>query len=472
MLTDSLHILPHPCVPLSVSLTPSLDGIRLNSHNPIIKINVYPPLLSVFKGSLQEMVTSLLLIIIYLAYISLGLPDGLMGVAWPEIREQFSLPLAGAGFLSVLGTIGATISSFSSGHILKRIGTGKMVLFSCALTGIAIFGFSVSWCFPMLVLFSLPHGLGAGGVDSSLNHFVSKNLTSRHMNWLHACWGIGAFIGPLVMTYAIIWTNRWNIGFLVVALIQLSLAVLFLITLPEWRKAERKKIVSESTMSAASLLSDAETDPSVPTGPTVKKSFPLRFLAGFLEIFRRKGLFASMLTFFFYVGAEAMIGFWSPTYLRFARGVSLENAGIWVSVYYGCITVGRLLFGFFVEKIGTRIAIRSGIGLSLLGFVLLMLPVPTTVLCPIGLGLIGLGFAPIFPCVMQDTPLRFGSFSATAIGYQLGMANIGYTLLPIAVAAIADVTTLQLIPLGALLFLCVFAFFSFRIERIRAEIIT
>ncbi len=413
-------------------------------------------------------ITPLLLCIIFLAYISLGLPDGLTGVAWPEIRKQFSLPLAGAGYMSVLGTIGATISSFSSGHILKRIGTGKMVLFSCILTGGAILGFSLSWCFPMMVLFSIPHGLGAGGVDSSLNHFVSKNLTSRHMNWLHACWGIGAFIGPLIMTYAILWTGRWNIGFFVVAVIQLSLAILFLITLPEWKKAEHKKSASESSGSSPEEVLVNAIQPATVL-PALKRSFPVRFREGFLEIFRKKGLLPSMLTFFFYVGAEAMIGFWSPTYLRFARGVSLVNAGIWVSIYYGCITVGRLIFGLFVERIGTRVAIRTGIILSLLGFVLLMLPFPTTILCPVGLGLIGLGFAPMFPCVMQDTPLRFGSFSATAIGYQLGMANIGYTMLPIAVAAIADVTTLQLIPLGALLFLCMFAVFSFRIDRIRAE---
>ncbi|MBN1892660.1 MAG: MFS transporter [Clostridiales bacterium] len=415
------------------------------------------------------MVTTLLLIVIFLAYISLGLPDGLIGVAWPEIREQFALPLAGAGFMSVLGTIGATISSFSSGHVIKRIGTGKMVLISCALTGFAIFGFSASFCFPMLVLFSIPHGFGAGGVDSALNHFVSKHLTSRHMNWLHACWGIGASIGPLIMTYAILWTHSWNNGFLVVALIQLGLAVVFAVTLPEWKKADRKKSVAGSADTQPE--SDEQTDPddSDKTTSSVKKPFSVRFRDGFLEIFRRHGLLAAMLTFFFYVGAEALIGFWSPTYLRLARGVSIENAGLWVAIYYGCITVGRIIFGIFVEKIGTRNAIKLGIGLSLLGFGLLLLPVSTTALCPIGLGLIGFGFAPMFPCVMQDTPLRFGSFSAIAIGYQLGMANIGYTLLPLAVAALADITTLHLIPIGALLFLLAFTFFSTQINRVRAD---
>ena len=186
-------------------------------------------------------------------------------------------------------------------------------------------------------------------------------------------------------------------------------------------------------------------------------------------IFKQHGLLAAMLTFFFYVGAEAVLGFWSATYLRFSRGVSLESAGLWVAIYYGCITGGRILFCFFVEKIGTGTAIKSGIVISLLGFVLLILPLQTTVLCPVGMGLIGLGFAPIFPCVMQDTPLRFGSLSATAIGYQLGMANIGYTMLPLLVAAISERVSLNLIPIGALFFLICFSICFLLIDRVRSE---
>ena len=285
------------------------------------------------------MVSYLLLIIIYLAYVSLGLPDGLMGIAWPEIRTQFDLPMTAASIMSIIGTVGSTISSFSSGHILKRIGTGKMILFSGLLTGIAIFGFSLSTVFPVMVLFSIPHGIGAGGVDSSLNHFVSKNLTSRHMNWLHAFWGIGASIGPVIMTYAILWTHRWNNGFLIVSMIQLSLAALFFFTLPEWRKIEGKNArpsgltgeKKESLVKVDSLPVSAEkidSTSSVPGTPQAGQSFLRRFRDGFLLIFKQHGLFAAMLTFFFYVGAEATIGFWSATYLRFSRDVSLESAGL------------------------------------------------------------------------------------------------------------------------------------------------
>lgn len=426
------------------------------------------------------MVSVLLLIIIYLAYVSLGLPDGLMGIAWPEIRTQFDLPMTAAGFMSIIGTICATVSSFSSGHILKRIGTGRMILFSSMLTGFAIFGFSISAVFPMMVLFSIPHGLGAGGVDSSLNHFVSKNLTSRHMNWLHAFWGIGASIGPVIMTYAILWTNRWNNGFLIVAIIQLSLAALFFVTLPEWKKIEGRDARRSSEPNDQTPVgeSDAATAPTEKSGhspagsetPKTRQSFFRRLWNGFLLIFKQHGLFMAMLTFFFYVGAEAVLGFWSATYLRFSRGVSLESAGLWVAIYYGCITGGRILFGFFVEKIGTGVAVKSGIGVSILGFILLLLPLQSTVLCPIGLGLIGLGFAPMFPCVMQDTPLRFGSMSATAIGYQLGMANIGYTMLPLLVAAISERVSLTLIPLGALLFLICFTVCFLTIDRVRASL--
>ncbi len=414
------------------------------------------------------MVSSLLLLIIYLAYISLGLPDGLMGVAWPDIRTQFMLPMTAAGFLSILGTAGATVSSFSSGHILKRIGTGKMVLFSCMLTGIAIFGFSVAWVFPVMILFSIPHGIGAGGVDSALNHFVSKHLTSRHMNWLHAFWGIGASIGPIIMTYSILWTNRWSNGFLIVAVIQLGLAVLFYFTLPEWNKVEGKRSkTDEQSIEPQTPMTSEINDSIEPEEKKPKPSFFARFITGFLLIFRQHGLFASMLTFFFYVGAEATVGFWSATYLRDFRGVSTESAGLWVAIFYGSITAGRILFGSFVEKIGTSFAIKSGIVISLLGLVLLVFPISTTVLCPIGLALIGLGFAPMFPCVMQDTPLRFGSLSATAIGYQLGMANIGYTVLPLLVAAVSERISLSLIPLGALLYLVGFIVFFLLIDRVR-----
>lgn len=408
------------------------------------------------------MVTALLLIIIYLAYISLGLPDGLLGVAWPEIRQVFSIPLAGAGYMTIVGTIGAVFSSFSSGHILKKIGTGPLVLISCLFTGFAILGFGLSQNFYFMVALNIPFGLGAGAVDAALNHYVAKNFTSRHMNWLHACWGIGAFTGPLIMTGAIVYTSTWRNGYFSVAAVQLTLAVIFLFSLSLWKKQEK---LNKADINAPVPVNCGPENP-----PCVKKSFPRRISDGFMEIFTRKGLSSAMLTFFFYVGAEATVGLWSPTFFRTLRGVSVENAGIWVSMYYGCITIGRIVTGFFVEKTGIRVVLRGGSVISALGFVLLLIPIETTILCPVAMCLIGLGFAPMYPCVMQETPLRFGTFSQIAVGYQMGLANIGYTGLPILVALIADNTTLWLFPIFAFVFFICFIIFREKLGRVVAPV--
>jgi fucose permease len=401
------------------------------------------------------MITAILLMIIYLAFMSLGLPDGVMGVAWPEMRQTFSMPLAGAGYLTVIGTIGTVLSAFSSGHILKKFGTGAVVCVSCVLTGAAMLGFGLSHSFAVLVILCIPLGIGAGAVDTGLNDYVATHFSSRHMNWLHACWGLGAFTGPLIMTQAIVGGGSWRIGYLAVGTAQLVLALIFLSTLRLWslHAPEHEAIRKESAAKPA-------------TRTPVKQ----RLSGGFLNIFQRKGLLYAMLVFFFYVGTETCIGLWSASYLRSERSVSIGDAGLWVSIYYGSITVGRILVGFIVEKIGTKAAIRWGSMISIIGFVCLMIPAATSILCPVGLCLIGLGFAPMYPCTMQETPLHFGrEYSQIAIGYQMGMANIGYTLLPILVGVFADWTTLWMIPVGAFVFLGCFVFFSEKLGTVRPE---
>lgn len=406
------------------------------------------------------MVTTLLLIIIYLAYVSLGLPDGLLGIAWPEIRQVFSMPIAGAGYMTAVGTIGAVISSFSSGHIIKKIGTGPVVLISCCLTGFAILGFGLSQDFYFMVALNIPFGLGAGAVDAALNHYVAKNFTSRHMNWLHACWGIGASVGPLIMTAAIAYTDTWRNGYLSVSAVQLTLAVIFLFTLSLWTKQEK----INKTNSAAPVPTDA--GPKEQAGK--RKKLSQRLHSGVMEIIHRKGLSAAMLTFFFYVGAEVTVGLWSPTFFRDERGVSIESTGIWVFMYYSCITLGRIATGFFVEKTGIRAVLRTASIVSIVGFIFLLIPLESTILCPIAMCLIGLGFAPMYPCIMQETPLRFGSFSQIAVGYQMGFSNIGYTGLPFLVALIAQRTTLWLFPIFAFVFFICFSFFREKLGRVVA----
>jgi len=401
------------------------------------------------------MATFILLLIIYLAFVSLGVPDGVMGVAWPEMQRTFGVPFESAGYITAFGTIGSVTSAFLSGHILKRFGTGKVVCISCALTGLSFLGFYLSGHFAFLLLLALPLGLGAGAVDTGLNDYVARNFTSRHMNWLHASWGLGAFVGPMLMTWAIVNTGSWRNGYLGVSLIQLSLSFLFLLSLPLWKIPGKK-----AKQDAAAPLSEPESTnhvdnprekilEEVPAHRTVAQ----RLKAGFSKIFHMKGLLAGMLLFLFYVGSETAVGLWSASYLRFARDVSVENAGLWVSMFYGSIMIGRIIAGIFVNRIGTRKSIWIGIAISIVGFVLLMIPAATDILCPLALSLIGLGFAPIYPCAMQDAPIFFGKESAIAIGYEMGCANIGYAFLPMAVGKLADTTTLFVVPIAAFLFL-------------------
>jgi fucose permease len=440
------------------------------------------------------MITAILLLIIYLAFISLGLPDGIIGVAWPEIRQTFGVPLAAAGYITTVGTIGTVFSAFSSGHILKKFGTGKVVCISSALTGLGMLGFAFSRHFFFLLLLAIPLGVGAGAVDTGLNDYVSRHFSPRHMNWLHACWGLGAFTGPFIMTRAIVSLGSWRNGYMIVAAIQLSLALLFLITLPLWTKhGKLARNAAETALASEATLTEA--GPTVTTADAVavaatieagagasgvteaksveapvRKPLSARLAGGFREIFHRKGLLSGMLLFFFYVGSETCIGLWSASYLRTARNVGVESAGLWVSIYYGSITVGRILAGIVVGKIGTKLAVRIGSAVSVLGFILLLIPAGTGILCPTGLCLIGLGFAPMYPCTMQDTPQVFGKeFSQIAIGYQMGMANIGYTVLPLVIGAISGVTTLWVIPVGAFLFLGAFIFFYEKHAAVHAE---
>lgn len=407
---------------------------------------------------IQGMVTTLLLLIIYLAFFSLGLPDGVMGVAWPDIRETFSMPLAGVGYLSVFGTIGAVISSFLSGHVLKRIGTGALVCISCALTGIGMLGYALSGQFFVLVIFCIPLGIGSGGVDSALNNYVAKHYTSRHMNWLHAFWGIGASTGPLIMTAAIIGTSSWRNGYFALSGVQLILTILFLLSLGLWKAHEKLCLQDSATPVSVTAPEEIETTSPNPLSLRIKNAIRV--------VFTHKGLLSGILTFFFYVGAEATVGLWSTSYFRILRDVNVRDAGIWVSIYYGSITVGRILIGFFVEKIGTRIAVRAGSVISFAGLILLFLPFQTAIFCPLGMCLTGLGFAPMYPCTMHDTPRRFGSFSPIATGYQIGISYIGYTGLPIIVGAVAQTVSLWLIPFFAILFLAAFFVFSEKMAKI------
>lgn len=348
-----------------------------------------------------------LLIMIYLAFISLGLPDSLLGAAWPVMRGDLDAPLASAGWIGMIVSAGTIVSSLVGGKLTDRLGVGKIAFISSLLTASALLGMGLSPSLFWLLLLAVPLGIGAGAVDSGLNHYVSLNYKAHHMSWLHCFWGVGATLGPILMSYAIDSRDSWRDGYTGVALIQFLLAAALLVTLPLWRRAGGQ--THEMAAAAASEEMPGETG-----------GRPLRI----------PGVPYALLAFLFYCAAETTVGLWGGSYLVNVRGMEPGQAARWVSLYYAGITAGRFLTGFATLRIGNRTLIRTGQAAALAGAALLLLPLPDG-LSPLGLVLIGLGFAPIFPCMLHETPARFGKKASGAImGYQMAVAYTGSTLFP------------------------------------------
>ncbi len=349
------------------------------------------------------MFTFLLLAIIYLAFISLGLPDSLLGVAWPAMRAEFGLPLDAAGIIATV-TIGMTVlSSLANGYIIRKMGTGKLTLLSCALTGGALLGISFAPSFWWMIPMALPLGFGAGSVDASLNNYVAHHFKAHHMNWLHSFWGVGATAGPIIMG-SYLMDATWRDGYRAIAMIQIVLALILLISLPLWKRHE-----STADAKEANDIMTANPDKN-----------PLRI----------KGVPFALATFIFYVAAEMSVGLWGSSYLVQVKGIAIGTAATWIAMYFGGITVGRFLSGFLSFKLNNRQMIRSGIIISLIGAVTILLPVPNYLLMA-GFVLIGMGFAPIFPAMIHETPRNFGkNNSGVIIGFQMAAAYSGSAILP------------------------------------------
>lgn len=361
------------------------------------------------------MKSTILLIVIYLAFISLGLPDGVFGVAWPDMRVDFSMPLATAGMVSIFVMSFSAISSFSSGRVLKRFGTGRVTFISCLMTGLALLGYSKAPSFPWLIAMTLPLGLGQGAVDSGLNNYVANNYSSRHMSWLHCCWGIGASLGPFIMTKTLAASNEWRSGYVTLATMQLILAAIFLSSLKLWK--------SEGASSHEESIKELKSS----------KISILKSISPWLGI----------LMFFFYVGAEYSVGLWANSMLVESRNVPKEISGLWISYYYGALMLGRFITGIVVNKLGNRKLIRIGILVAVIGALILYIPVGSAVTM-LGLMLIGFGFGPIYPCMMHETPRRFDeNITKKLIGYQVGAACIGGSVLPASLGLIFSRTSLE-----------------------------
>ncbi len=380
---------------------------------------------------------TLFLVIIYLAFISLGLPDSLLGVAWPVMQVEYSTHFAAAGFVSMIISGGTIVSSLFSGIVIKRLGTGNVTFISCLMTAGALFGFSLSPSFVWLLVLAVPLGLGAGAVDSALNNYVALHYKAHHMSWLHCFWGIGATLGPIIMSAYIIRQSSWRSGYLTISILQFVLVILFFMTLPLWNKQE-KEIKNQSAASDQNVtLSELGIDTNKLSG---------------LKILNIRGVKLALTTFFFYCSVELSIGLWGSSYLVNVRGIPAATAARWVSIYYGGITLGRFISGFITMKLSNTSLIRTGQMIILAGVSLLLLPL-SNIFVLIGFMMIGLGCAPIFPCMLHETPKRFGKeYSSIIMGYQMGFAYIGSTLMPPLLGFIASISSIGILPICVLLY--------------------
>ena len=378
----------------------------------------------------------LLLAIIYIAFISLGLPDSLLGAAWPIMHEDLGAPLSYAGIISMIIAFGTVVSSLQSDRLTLWLGTGKVTAISVAMTAAALFGFSASSEFWMLCLWAIPYGLGAGGVDAALNNYVALHYRSWHMSWLHCMWGVGAATGPYIMGMALAMGRGWPAGYHIIAVMQVVLTIILFASLPLWK--ERK-----NDMQAASA--------------DKRKPLSLR------EIFRIPGAREILVAFFCYSAVEQTCGLWASSFLNLSKGISAEQAASFGAMFFIGITVGRAINGFLAMRMHDESIIRMGQVLILLGIVTVMLPASETFALA-GLILIGLGCAPIYPCIIHSTPAHFGRDKSQAIiGVQMAAAYIGTMLMPPLFGILANHLSISLLPIYLLVLLAIMAFMHERL---------
>lgn len=358
----------------------------------------------------------LLLAIIYLSFISLGLPDALLGAAWPNMYIDLHTSFSYAGIIFMLISAGTVISSLMSDRLTYKLGTGKVTAISVGLTAAALFGFSVSDSFLMLCLWAIPYGLGAGSVDASLNNYVALHFAGRHMSWLHCMWGVGATVGPYVMGYVLSCGNHWTSGYRVIAALQVGLAIVLFLSLPLWK--DRRNIEKQTEDNVLSLK----------------------------DILRVPGVKEIMITFFCYCALEQTTALWASSYLVMYRGVEPDTAAFFASMFFIGITVGRAINGFLTLKFNDNQLIRMGQMIVAMGIFAMLLPFGSTVSLA-GFVIIGLGCAPIYPCIIHSTPENFGADKSQAvIGVQMASAYVGNIVMPPLFGVLAEYISVQLLP--------------------------
>jgi len=379
--------------------------------------------------------TTLLLLVIYLAFISLGLPDSMLGAAWPLMRSELGLPLEGAGLVSVIITVGTIISSLLTGRLIRKLGTGRLTTLSVLTTALALLGYSFTTSYLWLCLMAVPMGLGAGAVDASLNDFVARNYSSKHMSWLHAFWGVGATAGPLLMAGMISLTGRWQNGYRSVSFVQFGLVAILIASLSLWKKFDHASAEAHSVK-----LSNG-------------------------SIWKIPGMGSNLAAFFAYCSLELTAGLWFASYLVQIRGVKPETAAAWAASYYFGIMLGRMINGFLTLRFSSKTLIRAGQTSILLGILLLFLPGNTFSL--IGLLLVGMGCAPIYPSMLHETPARFGKENSSRLmGIQMASAYVGLSVAPPLVGLLASRWSLQIFPFALLILLALMVWGSETVNRV------
>jgi fucose permease len=392
---------------------------------------------------------TIILIIIYISFICLGLPDSLLGVSWPLIRTEFDVSLSAVGPIYMMIAGGTIISSFFSGKVLNRFGTAKVTAVSTAMTALGIIGFYLAPSVHWFYLMTIPLGLGAGSVDAGLNAYVANHYKSHHMSWLHCFWGVGATVGPMIMSLFIKDAN-WRKGYLTVALLQAVLALFLFLTLPVWKKADAAR---------------TSNSPMLDTGSEAKEKEP----SGEKHLLKIKGVKPVLITFLFYCAAEGTLGLWGSSYLVQIKGLEASIAATWVAMYYGGITVGRFLNGFLTLKLSNKTLVRIGLLILSGGVLLLILPLPN-IFTMIGMMCVGMGCAPIYPCLLHETPVRFGEErSKSLMGIQMAVAYTGATFLPPIFGFIAGFTSVAIYPFAILIYTVIMIACSEKANRIFAD---
>ena len=383
---------------------------------------------------------SLLLPIIYISFISLGLPDGLLGAAWPSIHQQFGVPVSYMGIVALIISLGTVVSSLNADRLNRRFGTGLVTAVSVVMTAAALVGFFLSDSYWVMLLWAVPYGLGAGSVDAALNNYVALHYESRHMSWLHCMWGIGASVGPFIMGLALSGGQSWNMGYLYVGLIQIALSVVLFLSLPMWKSGTS----GEGEQVQAKAL-----------------SLP--------EIVRIPGAKEVMIAFFCYCALEQSAGQWASSYFVLKDDLSAEEAAGYASLFYIGITVGRAISGFVTMKLSDTQMIRLGQTIIAVGLGLMFLPFGKyATIC--GLLCVGLGCAPIYPCIIHSTPAHFGADRSQAIiGVQMASAYVGNCLMPPLFGVLADLVGAWLLPVYLLAILALMVAMYGRLVRITGE---